>query len=102
MTSATKRLLKEQAAYNREVQQQINQHGRITDNFIAQPDPMNVQNWYFIIFGLIDRAYKDGYYLGCIYFPNEYPFKAPEIRMLVDTGRFQTNTSICLSITHHH
>lgn len=102
INTASKRLMKEYTAYYKEVQQQIQQHGRITDNFIASPDPMNIQNWYFIIFGLVEPAYKDGYYMGCIYFPDEYPFKAPEIRMLVDTGRFKTNSSICLSITHHH
>jgi len=69
---------------------------------VTVPDPDNVQHWYFIVFGLADEAYKGGYYLGCIYFPDDYPFKAPTIKMLVDTGRFKTGESICLSITHHH
>jgi len=69
---------------------------------VASPDPNNVFHWYFIIFGLADPPYKGGYYMGKLEFPNDYPWKPPAIKMITETGRFETNARICLSISDYH
>ena len=35
-------------------------------------------------------------------FPPDYPFKPPAIRMITPSGRFQTSTRLCLSISDFH
>ena len=69
---------------------------------MASPDPNNVFHWYFIIFGLADAPYKGGYYMGKLEFPNDFPWKPPSIKMITETGRFETNARICLSISDYH
>jgi hypothetical protein len=41
-------------------------------------------------------------YHGRILLPTEYPFKPPSFMLLTPSGRFETQTKICLSITQHH
>ena len=75
----------------------MQRHGRIIDNFIAAPSKHDVHIWNFIIFGIDDPAYKDGYYLGQIKFDSSYPDRPPaEIKLLVGSGRFKTNEFIDL------
>ncbi|KAJ9103800.1 hypothetical protein QFC21_002262 [Naganishia friedmannii] len=35
-------------------------------------------------------------------FPNEYPFKPPDIKLFTPSGRFETNIKICMSMTSYH
>ena len=58
--------------------------------------------WYFIIHSLPDEPYKDGFYMGKLKFPNDYPWKPPSIQMITETGRFAVNKRICLSISDYH
>ena len=58
------------------------------DCFIAQPDPGNLFEWFFVIFGIKDAPYAGGYYMGKLVFPKEYPYKPPSIMMVTETGRF--------------
>lgn len=76
--------------------------GKISDNFVAAPDANNIFTWYFLVFGLEDYPWKGGYYLGKLQFPTDYPWKPPAIMMITDTGRFETNQRICLSISDYH
>ena len=76
--------------------------GKITDNYVAAPDPDNIFEWYFIIFGLPDAPYKGGYYMGKLKFPDEYPWKPPSIMLITESGRFAVNDRICLSISDYH
>ena len=69
---------------------------------MAAPDPNNIFQWYFIIFGLPEEPYKGGYYMGSLNFPFEYPWKPPTMKMITKSGRFYVNKSICLSITNYH
>ena len=69
---------------------------------MAVPDDKDIFKWHFIVFGLPDKPYTDGYYLGQLQFPHEYPWKPPAIRMMTESGRFQTNARICLSISDYH
>ena len=100
------RLQRESKIAKKDYEAQIKKHGKIIDNFICLPDPENVQIWYFIIFGLDHRGYKNGFYMGKVTCFDEYPQKAPRIDMLTESGRFSTlshfDEGICLSISHHH
>ena len=71
------------------------------DRFVACPDPDNILNWYFVIFGL-DGNFEGGFYLGMIEFAEEYPFKPPKVKMLTPNGRFKEKNYICFSMTHFH
>ena len=42
--------------------------GKIKENFFAAPDPSNIFEWYFLVFGL-DGPYEGGYYMGKLLFP---------------------------------
>merc|ERR1711977_570142 len=65
------------------------------------PEPENTLEWYFILFGL-DGHYKDGFYLGKLIFPQNYPMSPPSIRMTTETGKFIIDHPICMSIGEHH
>ena len=58
--------------------------------------------WYYVVFGLKDCDYENGFYMGKLIFPKEYPYKPPQIKMLTESGRFVINYPICLSISSHH
>ena len=75
---------------------------RVTDNFLATPDPDNIFVWYFLVFGLKDTFYEGGYYMGKLVFPQDYPWKPPSIIMITKNGRFALNQKICLSISDFH
>ena len=67
----------------KDIEAQIKKAGKITDNFICLPDPNHAYIWYYVIFGIEDPSeYKGGYYLGVITCPNDYPKKAPNIKMI--------------------
>ena len=88
----------------KDMNKEIKSHplGLITkENFVAAPDTVNMFHWYFVVFGLSDE-YKNGFYMGKIEFPDNYPWKPPVIKAVTETGRFLTNASICLSISHYH
>ncbi|CAF2496778.1 unnamed protein product [Rotaria sp. Silwood2] len=68
----------------------------------AQPLSSNLLEWRFVVRGPNDTPYHGGIYQGKIIFPFEYPFKPPSIYMLTPNGRFQTNKSLCLTITSYH
>ena len=84
--------------------------------------------WHFLIEGPSDSPYAGGWYLGKLRcapqppggpavapglraglgtasrrrFPPEYPFKPPGILMLTPSGRFETGTRLCLSMSDFH
>ena len=72
------------------------------ENFIAQPEGHNIYNWHFVIFGLTDCPYENGFYHGTLSFPKEYPFKPPRIKMCTPSGRLAVNTPICMSFSDFH
>ena len=83
-----KRLTKEYKLYQQSLTQQIQNEGRVKDNFIAKPDAEDIKKWYFIVFGVDTKPFDTGFYLGRIEFPHEYPSKAPKIFMMTENGRF--------------
>jgi ubiquitin-conjugating enzyme E2 J2 len=56
------------------------------------PDEKNIFIWNFLIFGLKDCDYEEGFYHGRITFPSEYPMKPPSLQMFTPSGRFKPNT----------
>ncbi|KAI5844510.1 ubiquitin-conjugating enzyme/RWD-like protein [Morchella snyderi] len=68
----------------------------------AHPSEANILEWHFIITGPEDTPYEHGQYWGTLVFPPDYPFKPPAIRMMTPSGRFQTSTRLCLSISDFH
>eukprot|EP00742_Colponemidia_sp_Colp-10_P006386 GILJ01006844.1.p1 GENE.GILJ01006844.1~~GILJ01006844.1.p1 ORF type:complete len:211 (-),score=5.47 GILJ01006844.1:269-901(-) len=68
----------------------------------AAPDPNDWLLWHYVIYDLPDGPYQGGYYWGKLRFPQEYPYKPPAIYMRTPTGRFKTDTKLCLSISDFH
>ncbi|CAA15718.1 Ubiquitin conjugating enzyme Ubc6 [Schizosaccharomyces pombe] len=68
----------------------------------AKPATENILEWHYIITGPPDTPYEGGQYHGTLIFPPDYPFKPPAIRMITPSGRFQTNTRLCLSFSDFH
>ncbi|KAK9364449.1 ubiquitin-conjugating enzyme/RWD-like protein [Lipomyces kononenkoae] len=68
----------------------------------AAPIEDNLFEWHFIIRGPPSSPYEDGYYHGRINLPSNYPLAPPSFRFLQDSGRFDVNKEICLSISNFH
>ncbi|KAG0724795.1 Ubiquitin-conjugating enzyme E2 J2 [Chionoecetes opilio] len=68
----------------------------------AEPLPSNILEWHYVVEGPEESPYVGGYYHGKLVFPVEYPFRPPSIYMLSPSGRFKTNTRLCLSISDFH
>ncbi|GMR36098.1 hypothetical protein PMAYCL1PPCAC_06293, partial [Pristionchus mayeri] len=68
----------------------------------AAPLPANILEWHYIIIGAPNTPYEGGQYHGKLVFPSDFPFKPPSIYMITPSGRFQTNTRLCLSISDFH
>jgi len=73
-----------------------------TPYFVARPLEHDILEWRFVMQGAPETPYEGGYYHGKIVFPPEYPWKPPAIQMITPSGRFKTNTRICLSISDFH
>ena len=68
----------------------------------AKPLESDILQWHYVIEGPVGTPYAGGFYHGLVRFPNEYPFKPPSVMMYSPSGRFQTNTRICLSMSDFH
>uniref|UniRef100_A0A914HFA5 Ubiquitin-conjugating enzyme E2 J2 n=2 Tax=Globodera TaxID=31242 RepID=A0A914HFA5_GLORO len=69
---------------------------------IAAPLPSNILEWHYVVTGAPETPYEGGYYHGKLIFPQDFPFRPPSIYMITPSGRFQTNTRLCLSISDFH
>ena len=58
--------------------------------------------WHYVVHDLDQSPYLGGQYHGKLVFPKEYPLKPPAIYMLTPSGRFETNTKLCLSMSDFH
>ncbi|RMZ85879.1 hypothetical protein DV737_g373, partial [Chaetothyriales sp. CBS 132003] len=68
----------------------------------AHPEEGNILHWHYCLQGAPDTPYAGGQYWGTLVFPPDYPFAPPAIRMHTPSGRFQTSTRLCLSISDFH
>lgn len=71
------------------------------ENCWIAPTEDNILLWYFI-FELKDKPFKNCQVLCIMDFPKEYPLKAPDIKVLTPTGRFETGRKICMTNTGFH
>ena len=71
------------------------------DNIYTRPLEENILMWNYIIFA-DNGSYRGGVYHGIIELTKDYPMKPPSIKMYTPSGRFETNTRICLSMSDYH
>jgi len=69
---------------------------------VAEPLQNNILEWHYLVRGPENSPYEGGIYHGKLKFPPEFPFRAPSIYMITPSGRFKTNTRLCLSISDFH
>ena len=58
--------------------------------------------FYFLLRGDDNSNYNNGFYLGKILLPKNYPNKPGDFMMLTPNGRFEINKKICLTNTGYH
>jgi|TARA_B110000977_G_scaffold5843_1_gene8228 ubiquitin-conjugating enzyme E2 J2 len=68
----------------------------------ARPDTKNILVWHYVLVGDEASEFKGGQYHGKVTFPSQYPFRPPSIVMVTPSGRFQSNTRLCLSMSDYH
>ncbi|GKZ00486.1 hypothetical protein MPSEU_001001100 [Mayamaea pseudoterrestris] len=73
-----------------------------SDQYYAAPIESDMLEWHFTIRGADDTDFAGGWYHGRILLPPDYPMKPPHILFNTPSGRFATNTKICLSFTAFH
>ena len=72
------------------------------DGIAFAPSERDLGLWHVALRGAKSTDYEGGVYHATIAFPDEYPFKAPSIKMLTPSGRFEPGASICMSMTAWH
>ena len=70
--------------------------------FIDAVPSDNLLIWHFLIRGQPKSDYENGWYIGEIQFPKEYPDKPPNFKLLTPNGRFTKDKSICMTNTGFH
>jgi len=72
-------------------------------SFVAGPvDDSDLFVWHFTIKGTPDSSFEGGIYHGKFIFPQQYPYKPPDVYFLTPSGRFEINKKLCLSATSFH
>ncbi|GAM20197.1 hypothetical protein SAMD00019534_033720, partial [Acytostelium subglobosum LB1] len=79
---------------------EINKHP--VENIVVCPHPENILEWHYVILGPENTVYESGLYYGKLVFKYNYPLSPPSIYMTTPSGRFQTDTRLCLSISDYH
>jgi len=72
------------------------------ESFDIYPNPENILEIYFLMYGLKGTNYEGGQYIGMIKHNPDYPRKAPDYYMLTPNGRFDINKKICLTNSGYH
>ncbi|KAF3908618.1 hypothetical protein AA313_de0201538 [Arthrobotrys entomopaga] len=84
----------------REAQEIANSPSR---DFTAYPLEHDLFEWHFTIRGPpAPSPFAEGFYHGRIKLSPNYPMRPPMFRFLTDSGRFEVNRDICLSISGFH
>ncbi|CAD8068536.1 unnamed protein product [Paramecium sonneborni] len=71
------------------------------NQFICEPNPVNIFEWHFVIYNLTD-FFEGGYYHGILQLPPDYPLKPPTLKFITPSGRFEVGKPVCLSFTNFH
>ena len=70
--------------------------------FFVQPMHNDMFKWHFTLRGMPGSPYENGLYHGYFDIPNDYPFSPPNIYFFNESGRYQPNIKLCLTITTYH
>lgn len=89
-------------AVKRILQEVKEMHREGSKDYVSMPLEDDIFEWQFAIHGPKETEFEGGIYHGRITLPAEYPFKPPSFMLLTPSGRFQTQTKICLSISNYH
>lgn len=93
----------DRAALTRLRREYSNIQGEKIPHIVARPTEKNMLIWYYVLHDLpTETPYSGGVYWGKLVFPKEFPFKPPAIYMLTPSGRFETNSRLCLSMSDFH
>lgn len=93
----------ERAALTRLRREYSNIQNEKIPHIVARPTEKNMLVWHFVLHDLpSETPYCGGVYWGRLVFPKEYPLKPPAIYMNTPSGRFETNTRLCLSMSDFH
>ncbi|ORX67428.1 UBC-like protein [Linderina pennispora] len=90
------------AAYKRLSKEYLGMQRNPTPYITAKPLESNILEWHYVLRGPPETPYEGGEYHGRLRFPADYPYKPPAIQMITPSGRFQTNTNICMSMSNFH
>ncbi|KAI7826674.1 ubiquitin-conjugating enzyme/RWD-like protein [Kickxella alabastrina] len=90
------------AAFKRLSKEYLAIEANPTPFITAKPLESNILEWHYVLRGPPDTPYSGGEYHGRLKFPSDYPYKPPAIQMITPSGRFQTNTNICMSMSNFH
>ncbi|KAJ2359349.1 Ubiquitin-conjugating enzyme E2 6 [Coemansia sp. RSA 2618] len=90
------------AAFKRLNKEYLAMQKNPTPLITAKPLETNILEWHYVVRGPSDTPYEGGEYHGKLKFPADYPYKPPAIQMITPSGRFQTNTNICMSMSNFH
>lgn len=71
-------------------------------HFDVYPNPDNILEIFFLLYGREETPYANGLYVGKIVHSPDYPRKAPDYYMLTPNGRFDINKKICLTNSAYH
>jgi ubiquitin-conjugating enzyme E2 J2 len=71
-------------------------------HFDIYPNPNNILEIWFIMYGLKGSSYESGQYIGKIIHSPDYPMKAPDFYIYTPNGRFHLNKKICLTNSSYH
>ncbi|KAJ4912379.1 Ubiquitin-conjugating enzyme E2 32 [Raphanus sativus] len=99
---ADERYNRKNPAVKRILQEVKEMQANPSDDFMSLPLEENIFEWQFAIRGPSESEFEGGIYHGRIQLPSDYPFKPPSFLLLTPSGRFETNTKICLSISNYH
>lgn len=70
--------------------------------FDVYPNPNDMLEINFLLYGREKTPYEGGQYLGKIVHSPEYPRKAPDYYVFTPNGRFEINKKICLTNSGYH
>lgn len=74
-----------------------------SEDFRAEPLETDIFEWHVTVRGVAGSEYEGGIYHLRVVLPAQYPMRAPDIMLLTPSGRFQTNTKVCIDgLTSFH
>ena len=87
----------------RRIAAEVRDLAKPSHRFTARPvRDDDLREWHFTIRGPPDSDFAGGVYHGRISLPADYPLSPPSFYFISPSGRFETGTKICLSMSAFH